>query len=90
MKNITTLRNHLFDQMERLAQANTKEEIQQEVDKAKEVVSLSDAILRTAQVEASVMSSVKTLNSAFIPDVLQEIMTKQIEDKDKPYEFNSK
>lgn len=90
MKNITTLRNHLFDQLERLAQANTNEEINQEVSKSAAIINVADTILRSARVEAEVIGSVKVLNSAFIPDVLQEIMTKQVEDKTKPYEFGQK
>lgn len=87
MKDIQTLRNHLFDQLERLAQSNTKEEIDQEISKSEQVVNLSDALLRTAQVEAAVMASVKNLNSAFIPDIMQEITMKQIERDKKPVEF---
>lgn len=88
MKNITVLRNHLFDQLERLAQANSKEEVDLEISKATQVVNLSDALLRSAQVEAAVMDSVKTLNSAFIPDIAQEATLRQIERDSKPYVFN--
>lgn len=87
MKNISTLRNHLFDQLERLAQANTKEEIEMEISKSTKVIDISDALLRTAQVEAAVIDSVKVLHSAFIPDVIQEITLNQEERSKKPVEF---
>lgn len=88
MKNISTLRNHLFDQLERLAQSNTKEEMDMELQKATKIIEVSDALLRTAQVEAAIMDSVKVLNSAFIPDIIQEITINQEERSKKSAEFN--
>lgn len=88
MKNISTLRNHLFDQLERLAQSNTKEEMDMELQKATKIIEVSDALLRTAQVEAAIMDSVKVLNSAFIPDIIQEITINQEERSKKSVEFN--
>ena len=88
MKNITTLRNHLFDTLERLAQANTIEEINQEVAKAESIVSVAEVLLQSAEVEAKVIHSVKTLHSAFIPDVMQEITLKQIEREQEKVVFN--
>lgn len=88
MKDINLLRNHLFDQLERLAQSNSKEDTDLEISKAIQVVNISDALMRTAQVEASIMDSVKVLNSAFIPDVMQELTLKQIEREKKPYIFD--
>lgn len=88
MKDIKVLRSHLFDQLERLAQANSKEETDLEIAKALQVVNVSDALLRTAQVEAAIMDSVKVLNSAFIPDIMQEVTLRQIERESKPYIFD--
>lgn len=88
MKDINVLRNHLFDQLERLAQAHSKEETDLEISKALQVVNVSDALLRTAQVEAAIMDSVKVLNSAFIPDIMQELTLKQIERDKTPYIFD--
>lgn len=88
MKTITTLRNHLFDQLERLAQANTKEEINDEINKSKAVVEISQALMQTASVEAAIIASVKNLNSEFIPDSLHEILNSQNSTQKKPFEFN--
>jgi len=66
MKTITTLRNHLFDQLERLAQANTTEEINIETEKAIHMVSVSDAILRTAEVEAAYIGLTNKEGTGFI------------------------
>lgn len=88
MKTISHLRAHLFDQLERIAQANSKEEVELEVKKATSVVELSQALMQTATVEAAVIKEVKTLNSAFIPDLMQEVTIKQIEREKKPFEFS--
>lgn len=86
-KTISHLRSHLFDQLERIAQSNSKEELEQELKKAESVVQISDALLRTAEAEARIIKNVTTLHSAFIPDVLQEVKLKQIERDGEPYKF---
>lgn len=88
MNNITTLRTHLFDQLQRLKNA-TGEELKTEIDKSKAIISVSAEILNTAKIEAEVIKSVKQLHSGFVPDVINHVINKQLEEKEKPYEFQT-
>lgn len=86
MDNITTLRTHLFDQLKRLQFAKG-DELREEIEKSKSVISVSSEILHSAKVEAEIISTVKELGSGFVPDIVGQVINKQIEDKEKPYEF---
>lgn len=86
MNNITTLRNHLFEQLDRLRKSNG-DDLKEEIDKSKAIIEVSSEILRTANVEADIIKSVKELASGFVPDAIGHIVNKQIEEKEKPYEF---
>lgn len=88
MNNITTLRSHLFEQLDRLKKSNG-ESLKEEIEKAKSIINVSSEILKTATIEAEIIKSVKELSSGFVPDVIGHVLNKQIEDKEKPYEFNA-
>lgn len=88
MNNITTLRNHLFDQLERLKKAKG-DDLKEEIEKSKAVVDVSSEIIKTANAEAEIMKSVVELSSGFVPDIIGHVVNKQIEEKEKPYEFNA-
>lgn len=86
MNNITTLRTHLFEQLDRLRKTKG-EDLKEEIEKSKAVISVSSEILKSAHSEAEIMKSVKELSSGFVPDTIGHIENKHIELKEKPYEF---
>ncbi len=65
-KNITSLRNHLFDALNRLADA-TQEDIELETTKSIHIVSVAEAIIKTAEVENQFVALTKGVGSGFIP-----------------------
>lgn len=65
-KNITSLRNHLFDTLNRLADA-TQEDIDLEVNKSIHIVNVAEAIIKTAEVENTFVALTKGTGSGFIP-----------------------
>ncbi len=87
MNNITTLRSHLFEQLDRLKKSDG-ENLKEEIEKSKAVIQISSEILKTASIEAEIIKSVKELSSGFVPDTIGHLINKQIEDKEKPYEFD--
>lgn len=68
MKDITSLRNHLFDALNRLADA-TPEELESEVTRAASIVQVSESIIKTAEVENTFIAITKGFGSGFIPIV---------------------
>lgn len=66
MKDITVLRNHLFEQLNRLADASS-EELESEITRAASIVQVADSIIRTAQTENQFISITKAIGSGFIP-----------------------
>jgi hypothetical protein len=90
MRDITSLRNHLFDALERVAQASS-EELEQEINKAASIVQLSEAVIKSAEVENQFLSITRGLGSGFIPLVkgnksLLEIVKEQADEHQKtPY-----
>ena len=94
-KNITSLRNHLFDQLNRLAEA-TENDIELEVQKSIHIVNVAEAIIKTAETENQFLLITQGTGSGFIPLVSADISKKQISnntrdgDKDeyKKYEEN--
>lgn len=86
MNNITTLRNHLFEQLDRLKKSKG-EDLKEEIEKSKAIIDVSAEIIKTASAEADIIKSVKELSSGFVPDVIGHVVNKQIEDGKKPYEF---
>lgn len=66
MKDIVSLRNHLFDQLNRLAEANS-EELSSEVQRAASIVQVSESIIKTAEVENQFIAITKSLGSGFVP-----------------------
>lgn len=65
-KNITSLRNHLFEALNRLADA-TQEDIDLEVNKSIHIVNIAEAVIKTAQVENQFIAITKGVGSGFIP-----------------------
>lgn len=68
MKNIIDLRNHLFDQLSRLAKAEGQA-IEQEVTRAASIVQVSEAIIKSAEVENQLIAITKDYGSGFIPAI---------------------
>lgn len=66
MKNITSLRNHLFDTLNRLADA-TEQDIELETTKAVNIVNVAEAIIKTAEVENQFILITQGTGSGFIP-----------------------
>lgn len=64
--NITTLRQHLFDALDRISKAETTEIQQLEAEKACSIVQISEAILETVKVEANLIQQMKQSGSGFI------------------------
>lgn len=66
MKDIVSLRNHLFDALNRIADAD---EIQLEIEmkKAASIVQISESIIKTAEVENQFIAITKTFGSGFVP-----------------------
>lgn len=81
MKNIESLRGHLFDQLNRLAEADNKEDMDKEIERASSVVQVSDAIIRTAQVENQFIAITKGNGSGFIPILSDVIPQKSLSQK---------
>lgn len=81
-KNITVLRNHLFDALNRLADA-TEQDIDLEVNKSIHIVNVAEAIIKTAEVENTFVALTKGTGSGFIP-LLDGEQPRKLEDK--PYE----
>ena len=65
-KNITSLRNHLFDALNRLAEA-TEVDIDLEVNKSIHIVNIAEAVIKTAHVENEFIALTKGVGSGFIP-----------------------
>ena len=65
-KNITSLRNHLFDALNRLAEA-TEQDIDLEVNKSVHIVNVAQVIIKTAEVENQFIAITKGVGSGFIP-----------------------
>lgn len=65
MKSIKTLYEHLFNQLDRLSSA-TGEELNEEIDKSRAMVEVSQQILIAAQTEADIIVAVKNLGTGFI------------------------
>lgn len=85
MKDIVSLRNHLFDQLNRLAEASG-EELEKEVQRAASVVQVSETIIKTAEVENQFIAITKSLGSGFVPVVNSSkpvSLIKQIEEAAK-------
>jgi hypothetical protein len=86
MKDIVSLRNHLFDQLNRLAEAHDKDEVDLEIAKASSIVQVSETIIKTAQVENEFIAITKAHGSGFIPVLnkqpsLLELAGKKLTDK---------
>ena len=65
-KNITTLRNHLFDQLNRLADASERE-IDLETKKAIQIVAVAEIMIKTVEVENQFIAITKGTGSGFVP-----------------------
>ena len=66
-KNITSLRSHLFDALNRLAEASCEDDLKREIEKSTSIVHVADAIIRTAQVENQFIQLTNGIGSGFIP-----------------------
>lgn len=66
MKNITSLRNHLFDALNRLADA-TENDIELQMQKSTHIVIIAEAIVKTCEVENTFLNITKGVGSGFIP-----------------------
>lgn len=66
MKDIVSLRNHLFDALNRLADA-TENDIEIELQKSAAIVQVSETIIRTAEVENQFIAITKSYGSGFVP-----------------------
>lgn len=66
-KNITSLRGHLFDALNRLAEASCEDDLKREIEKSSSIVHVADAIIRTAQVENEFIQLTNGIGSGFIP-----------------------
>lgn len=64
--NILKLREQLFNALDRLSYAKTKEQVDLEVDKAASIVHISDAILRSAELENEYLHIAQKVDSTFI------------------------
>lgn len=69
MKDIVSLRNHLFEALNRLADAHDDDDLKREIDKASSIVQVSETIIRTAEVENQFIAITKGFGSGFIPVV---------------------
>lgn len=70
MKNtITDLRNHLFEQIEKISDANTPEDQAKEIEKAKAIKDLAQVIVNSAKVEVDFLKKTGRENpgTTFIP-----------------------
>jgi len=94
MKDIVSLRNHLFEQLNRLADAS-KDDLDLEVNRAASIVQVSESIIKTAEVENSFIAITKTIGSGFVPVVgngkpfpLIKQIEQRINDSEKEETFN--
>lgn len=86
MKDIVSLRNHLFDALNRLSEAST-EELDSEISRSASIVQVSEAIIKTAEVENTFIAITKAVGSGFIPVLsdrksLIDIIKKKAEEKE--------
>jgi hypothetical protein len=84
-KNITSLRNHLFDALNRLADA-TEQDIDLEVNKSIHIVNIAEAVIKTAEVENQFLLITKGIGSGFIPLITSEDSGKLLLPSDKSEE----
>lgn len=93
MKDIVSLRNHLFDALNRLADAS-EDELEGEINKAAAIVQVSETIIKTAEVENQFIAITKTFGSGFVPvindrpSLLQLVKTKTEEEEKKQEMFD--
>lgn len=86
MKDIISLRNHLFDALNRLAESS-REDLENEIKKADAIVDIAETIIHSAEVENQFIAVTKGIGSGFIPIVnmgkkgLLELVQKQIRHK---------
>lgn len=88
MKDIVSLRNHLFDALNRIADA-TEDQLEIEINKAAAIVQVSETIIKTAEVENQFIAITKGFGSGFIPVVsdkksLIEILASKATETEKP------
>lgn len=69
MKDIVSLRNHLFDQLNRLAETQDPDNLKIEIDRASSIVQVSETIIKTAEVENTFIAITKSFGSGFVPVV---------------------
>lgn len=67
MKNIITLREHLFQAIERLANAD-QDELGHEIDKACSIVTVAETIIKSAETEVKFISITNSEGSGFLLD----------------------
>lgn len=72
MKNITDLRENLFDAIDRLSEATTMEDIELEITKAASIVQVAETLIKSADVENRFLSITKSAGSGFIDNVESE------------------
>lgn len=83
MKDIVSLRNHLFDALNRLADASP-EELESEITKAAAIVQVSETIIKSAEVENQFIAITKTFGSGFVPVINEKAsLLKLVSDKAK-------
>lgn len=91
MKDIVSLRNHLFDQLNRLAEASAKD-LETETTRAASIVQVSESIIKSAEVENQFIAITKSHGSGFVPVVTNgkaKSLISHIEDAaNNKYEFN--
>lgn len=91
MKDIVSLRNHLFEALNRIADA-TEAQLDIEVQKASAIVQVSETIIKTAEVENQFIAITKTFGSGFVPVVndkptLLQLVKTKTEEKEKTPEL---
>lgn len=91
MKTITYLRDCLFEQLEKLKNSDGQEEAETEIKKSECFIRISDAIIRTVEIEVKVIEAVKELNTGFIPSdssaTMKEIEQNQKDRDSLPFKF---
>lgn len=75
MKNkIEDLRNHMFEQLERLREAETPEQIKTEIERGKQIADIGKVIVDSAKAEVDLVKALKgdgVDNSGFFSNVKQ-------------------
>lgn len=66
MNHISTVRQHLLDQMQALRSANGTEAIKQELEKAKGISELAQVAVNTAKVEVDYLEATGQSSAAFL------------------------